>query len=73
MKKRRPHIIPLTEQALARLETLKSHSGHREYVFPADRNPRTHANSQTANMALKRMGFQTAWSATACAPWPAQS
>ena len=58
MKKRRPHTIPLTEQALGLLETLKPHSGHREYVFPADRNPRTHANSQTANMALKRMGFQ---------------
>ena len=58
MKKRRPHTIPLAEQALALLETLKPHSGHREYVFPADRNPRTHANSQTANMALKRMGFQ---------------
>ena len=58
MKKRRPHIIPLTEHALSLLETLKSHSDHREYVFPSDRNPRTHANSQTANMALKRMGFQ---------------
>ena len=58
MKKRRPHTIPLSEQALALLEALKPHSGHREYVFPADRNPRTHANSQTANMALKRMGFQ---------------
>ncbi|GFM89285.1 integrase [Pseudomonas cichorii] len=58
MKKRRPHIIPLTEHALSLLDTLKPHSGHREYVFPSDRNPRTHANSQTANMALKRMGFQ---------------
>ena len=58
MKKRRPHTIPLTEHALSLLETLKPHSGHREYVFPADRNPRTHANSQTANMALKRMGFR---------------
>ena len=27
-------------------------------MFPSDRNPRTHANSQTANMALKRTGFQ---------------
>ncbi|WP_122448081.1 integrase domain-containing protein [Pseudomonas viridiflava] len=58
MKKRRPHIIPLTDHALSLLETVKPHSGHREYVFPSDRNPRTHANSQTANMALKRMGFQ---------------
>lgn len=58
MKKRRAHPIPLSDQALALLETLKPYSGHREHVFPADRNPRTHANSQTANMALKRMGFQ---------------
>ena len=58
MKKRRAHLVPLSDQALAVLETLKPHSGHREHVFPADRNPRTHANSQTANMALKRMGFQ---------------
>ncbi|WKL68426.1 integrase domain-containing protein [Pseudomonas qingdaonensis] len=58
MKKRRIHIIPLTEQALSLLEAIKPYSGHREYVFPADRNPRTHCNSQTANMALKRMGFE---------------
>ena len=58
MKKRRTHMIPLTEQALALLEAIKPYSGNREYVFPADRNPRTHCNSQTANMALKRMGFE---------------
>lgn len=58
MKKRRTHMIPLTKQALALLEAIKPYSGHREYVFPADRNPRTHSNSQTANMALKRMGFE---------------
>tara|TARA_R100000935_G_C2819210_1_gene158866 strand:- start:114 stop:1361 length:1248 start_codon:yes stop_codon:yes gene_type:complete len=57
MKKRRPHIVPLTEHALAILETVKPYSGQREFVFPADRNPRTHCNSQTANMAIKRMGF----------------
>lgn len=58
MKKRRTHIIPLTEQALAILEAIKPYSGYREYAFPADRDPRTHCNSQTANMALKRMGFE---------------
>ena len=58
MKKRRIHIVPLTDQALALLDAIKPYSGHREYVFPADRNPRTHCNSQTANMALKRMGFE---------------
>ncbi|MFI8395941.1 MULTISPECIES: integrase domain-containing protein [unclassified Pseudomonas] len=58
MKKRRVHIVPLTDQALGLLEAIKPYSGHREYVFPADRDPRTHCNSQTANMALKRMGFE---------------
>ena len=58
MKKRRIHIVPLTDQALALLEAIKPYSAHREFVFPADRNPRTHCNSQTANMALKRMGFE---------------
>ena len=58
MKKRRIHIVPLTDQTVALLEAIKPYSGHREYVFPADRNPRTHCNSQTANMALKRMGFE---------------
>lgn len=58
MKKRRAHLIPLTDQALALLEAIRPHSGNREYVFPADQNPRTHCNSQTANMALKRMGFE---------------
>lgn len=57
MKKKRQHVVPLSSQALRLLEIMKSISGHREHVFPADRNPRTHMNEQTANMALKRMGY----------------
>lgn len=57
MKKRREHRIPLTEQMLAILEVIKPISGHREYIFPSDRDPKKPCNSQTANMALKRMGF----------------
>lgn len=57
MKKRREHRIPLTEQLLELLEVIKPISGHREYVFPSDRDPKKPCNSQTANMALKRMGF----------------
>jgi integrase len=58
MKKSRAHTIPLSPQALNLLDILKPLSGQREFLFPADRNPRNPANSQTANMALKRMGFQ---------------
>jgi integrase len=57
MKMKREHIVPLSEQTLNLLEILKPLSAHRNHLFPADRNPRTHANSQTANMALKRMGY----------------
>ncbi len=57
MKKRREHRIPLTEQALELLEVMKPISGHREFVFPSNRDPKKPCNSQTANMALKRMGF----------------
>ncbi len=52
------HTVPITPQALAIIESMKPISGHREYIFPADRNPKTHANTQTANAALKRMGFK---------------
>lgn len=57
MKKRREHRIPLTEQALELLQVIKPISGHREFIFPSDRDPKKPCNSQTANMALKRMGF----------------
>lgn len=52
------HTVPITPQALAIIENMKPISGHREYIFPADRNPKNHANTQTANAALKRMGFK---------------
>lgn len=51
------HVVPLSPQTLNLLEFIRPISGHREYIFPADRDPRSHTNTQTANMALKRMGF----------------
>lgn len=57
MKKNRPHIVPLTNQTLHILEILEPISGNREFVFPSNHNPRRSANSQSANRALKRMGF----------------
>lgn len=57
MKKNKPHIVPLSPQAIRLLDVLKPVSGHREHVFPSDHNPRKSANSQSANRALARMGF----------------
>ena len=58
MKKRKEHTVPLTKQTMALLDVMRPISELRDYIFPADRNPRMPCNSQTANMALKRMGFE---------------
>lgn len=58
MKKNRPHSVPLTDQTLQLLEVMRPISSHRQFVFPADRNFTQPTNEQTANMALKRMGFK---------------
>jgi len=58
MKKKKAHTVPLSPQCINLLETMKAISSKSNYVFPSDRNPRTHTNSQTANTALKRMGFE---------------
>lgn len=57
MKRKKPHTIPLSAQALAILERMRPISGSREFVFPGERNPRQHIHRQTANMAIKRMGY----------------
>jgi len=58
MKKKKPHSIPLSAQSMALLEMMKPISAGSDFVFPSDRNFRTHTNAQTANTALKRMGFE---------------
>lgn len=57
LKQRREHVIPLSKQALAVLEAMRPASGHRPYVFPHNSDPKKHMNAQTANQAIKRMGF----------------
>ncbi|TYL41009.1 integrase domain-containing protein [Dickeya sp. ws52] len=58
MKMRREHVIPLPPQALAILDAMKPISGHREYLFPSAKDPKQPMNSQTANAALRRMGYK---------------
>lgn len=57
MKMKKPHTIPLTPQTMELLKVIHSMSSNREYLFLGHRDPRSHANSQSANVALKRMGF----------------
>jgi integrase len=57
MKMKRPHTIPLSPQILELLEIIRPHSGESEFLFPSDMKKGQHRNTQTANMALKRMGY----------------
>ncbi|HIB0239482.1 TPA: integrase domain-containing protein [Escherichia coli] len=57
MKAKREHIVPLSSQALIILEVMKPISAHREHIFPSRNNPQEPMNSQTANAALKRIGY----------------
>lgn len=57
MKAKREHIVPLSPQALEVLEVMKPISTHREHVFPSRNDPKQPMNSQTANAALKRIGY----------------
>lgn len=57
MKAKRDHIVPLSDQALEILEIMRPISDRREHVFPSRNDPRKPMNSQTANAALKRIGY----------------
>jgi integrase len=57
MKMKRAHTIPLSPQAIDLLERIKPFCGDSEFLFPSERKKGQHRNTQTANMALKRMGF----------------
>ncbi len=58
MKMNKPHTIPLTPQTLNLIKRIELISSNREYLFPGQHNPRSHANSSSVNMAIKRMGFK---------------
>ncbi|MFY0667309.1 MAG: tyrosine-type recombinase/integrase [Alteromonas stellipolaris] len=58
MKMDRPHLVPLTPQVLELLELIKPLSFHREYIFPSHIDPKKPANKQSANKALRDMGFR---------------
>ncbi|WP_449555893.1 integrase domain-containing protein [Huaxiibacter chinensis] len=57
MKGKREHVVPLSPEALEILEVMKPISSHREHVFPSRNDPKQAMNSQTANAAIKRIGY----------------
>ncbi|MFK5915586.1 MAG: integrase domain-containing protein [Woeseiaceae bacterium] len=58
MKSKKPHTVPLSTQTLNLLEVMKPISSRSKYIFPSNSDLKKHTNASTANMALKRMGFE---------------
>ena len=58
-KMRTPHLVPLSRQALAILEKIKSMSGNRQLIFVGDHDPRKPMSENTVNKALRVMGYDT--------------
>jgi integrase len=58
MKMRRPHIVPLSKQAIVVLRELQKLSGNRDYVFASAAKPRQHMSNNTILKALERIGYK---------------
>ena len=52
------HVVLLSKQVLIILSELRSFSAHSRFVFPNRTERNDHMSSQTANMAIKRAGFE---------------
>lgn len=57
MKMRQPHVVPLSSQALAILESMRQLTGKGKYVFPSVRTRDRSISENTINAALRRMGY----------------
>lgn len=59
MKKRRPHVVPLSEPALALLRELHTITGYSDYLFPSQQRRRHPVMSEnTINKILRNMGYE---------------
>jgi len=58
MKMRKPHIVPLSKQALAIVRELHRLNGTRDWVFASAAKPRQHISNNTILKALERLGYK---------------
>ena len=71
MKMKQAHLVPLPDQAIKILESLKPLTGHYKLVFPGTRSVLRCISDNTLNAALRRMGVEKheltshGWRATA--------
>ena len=58
MKMRRPHLVPLSTQALDLLHELKIMTGNYRYVFPGRNDPNKPMSEASINQVIKRIGYE---------------
>ena len=58
MKRKHKHIVPLSQEMINILDEMHIISSNSEFIFPSEVKPLESTNSQTANVALKRMGYE---------------
>lgn len=57
MKMKQPHIVPLSQQAIAILKELQPLTGYGRYLFPCHRSPLRCMSNNALNAGLRRLGF----------------
>ena len=58
MKMKRPHVVPLSSQALAVLKQLQAFTGDKIHIFHSAASASKHISNGTVLMGLRRMGYQ---------------
>lgn len=58
MKKKRPHVVPLSRQSMDLLQELHTLSGAYELLLPGRIDRKKPMSNMVFNMALRRMGYQ---------------
>jgi integrase len=58
MKMQTAHVVPLSTQAVALVESMRELTGHRDLVFPSPFYPEKPLSENTFNSALARMGYK---------------
>ncbi len=58
MKMRRPHLVPLSRQALDLLREMQEKTGNRDFIFFSAASKSKHISNGAVLMGLRRMGYQ---------------
>jgi len=58
MKMKELHIVPLSQQAVAILQSIQPLTGSGKYIFPSIRSNSRPMSENTVNAALRRMGYE---------------